>query len=153
LFGFIKKHFLIFVLTLIGLLIGLILFFSQESTKMYRVIYEYSKENQLPESTQVDTLFYVKLTLVRNFASSYADTLPELKRSELKIYSQKDLNEKEINTIISSVSNNKASLNSFRKDREGRSILLLISYSILGLFVGAILHLWKKNRTPQERKQ
>ncbi len=128
------------------------MYFAQEPNKMYRVVYEYSPEKALPIVTQVDTLFYHRSTLIRNITGSYADTLVELKRSELKIYSQKELTKEGILNFVDEVSNNKATLNSFRKDSEGRSIIFLFSYAILGLFVGVIFHLWKNNRLPQGRK-
>ncbi|MBL1281163.1 MAG: hypothetical protein COA33_012870 [Fluviicola sp.] len=151
--GFIKKHFLIFLFAAIGLVIGFVFHFSNETTKMYYVIYQYPKELQMPSSVTTDSLFYKNSILVRNITSSYADTLPEVKRSELKVYTHATLSQEDIQNLISDLTNSNASLNSYRKDKEGRSILPVISFLILGIFIGSILYLWNDRKPFQEQKQ
>jgi len=153
LLGFIKKHFLIFLFAAIGLVIGFVFHFSNETTKMYYVIYQYPKELQMPSSVTTDSLFYKNSILVRNITSSYADTLPEVKRSELKVYTHATLSQEDIQNLISDLTNSNASLNSYRKDKEGRSILPVISFLILGIFIGSILYLWNDRKPFQEQKQ
>jgi len=107
----------------------------------------------MPSSVTTDSLFYKNSILVRNITSSYADTLPEVKRSELKVYTHATLSQEDIQNLISDLTNSNASLNSYRKDKEGRSILPVISFLILGIFIGSILYLWNDRKPFQEQKQ
>lgn len=143
--AFVKKHFFIFLFTGIGILIGLFTHLKSDSIKMYRIIYEYDPflSESVPIQLLSDTLFYNDEFLIRNTNSSFADTLNSVKRSELKVYSERDLNLKEIEKIIIKISHSKAHYNSHRKSLDSRSIVSALSYIIFGLFIGSLIHLLK----------
>ena len=114
--------------------------------KKHRVVYEYNLQNgqNLSACLKTDTFFTTSIGHVRNFYHSHADTLGEqrVKRSELIFYQQQEYSIDLVeSSILSSLSDNKASVLTVRVDGEKRNSTTLLAFPLLGLFLGYLVGL------------
>ena len=153
--GFIKKHSIILLLLLAGSIVGIISYYSTPQTYTYRLIYEYDSNDSevLNPAFKSDTLVRSDELLMRFAKSSVADTMAAfgLKRSELKLYSDKYLDEDGLSKLFQQrIAKDKVRLIFTRKDGFSRSIISLMSYPMLGLFLGSLIHFLRTLRRKQQ---
>lgn len=137
-------------LSLLGLIfggiVGIYTYFTTPYTYKHRVIYEYklSHVDSIPNILKSDTFFIYSNTPIRNYISSYADTISKdgIRRSELIIYHHQQLTEPFISkNYLFPISNQKVSYVGAKIDSKKRVSNALIIYPLTGLFLSMIIHL------------
>ena len=124
-----------------GFLVGAILYLTESPEATNRLVYEFEIGAELPEYLSADTLIQKDGLFFRNATSSYADTLEEanIKRHDIKLYSNQCIPVSELKKQLKELSEASEVRYVSSKCTSSKTFLTLFKYTLIGLFLGALI--------------
>lgn len=157
--AFIKKNFLIVLLTFLGCLFGIFYFFTQSPIYIFRAEYQYSAESKenLPSHLKKDTAFlFQNKIVVRNYKTSIADTLQKngVFRGELKIQLTNKTDFKEKIKISNKIlSTNQAYIVRVKSESIAKQFHYIYYACFTGFFLGIVIQYFSSSNKPIPTKE
>ncbi|NRA12039.1 MAG: hypothetical protein HRT57_08820 [Crocinitomicaceae bacterium] len=124
-----------------GFIAGAILYLTESPEATNWLVYEYEMGTELPDHLSADTLIKKDGIFFRNAISSYADTLKEsnIKRHDIKIYSDRCIPVPELKEQFNELSEGYDVSYVSSKCTSSKSLLTIFKYTLIGLFLGALI--------------